>query len=129
MNESVKICAIGIVCAILCILVKNYKSDFVIPTRLTGILIIFAIVIAFLSPLLDYLKRVMGATLSSEYMEIIIKALGITYLVRISCEICRDCGENNIASGIEIAGKIEILILSLPLVERILSMSEELISW
>lgn len=129
MNESIKICAIGIVCAILCVLVKNYRSDFLIPTRLTAVSIIFTLIIIFLSPLLDYIKKLMGMTLSYEYMEIIIKALGITYLVKISCEICRDCGESNIASGIEIAGKIEIMILSLPLVEKILAMSEELIAW
>ena len=71
----------------------------------------------------------MGQTLKYEYLEIIIKALAIAYVTQISSELCRDCGEVGIATGIETVGKIEIIILSLPLINNIVAMSEELISW
>ena len=71
----------------------------------------------------------MGQTLPLEYMEIILKTLAIAYITQISSEMCRECGENSIAFGIETVGKIEIVILSLPLINSIISMSEELLSW
>lgn len=129
MTESLKICAIGIVFAIICVLVKTYRSEFAITTRLAGIIVIFGGIIFFLSPIVEYLKKLMGQALSLEYMEIILKTLAIAYMTQLSSELCRDCGENNIASGIEIAGKIEIIILSLPLIDKIISLSEELLSW
>ena len=127
--DTVKICAFGIMCAIICVLVKHYRSEFSIPAKLGSIILIFGIVVTMLSPVFTYLKDLMGNTLSSEYSAIIIKALGIGYLTQISSELCRESGEGTIATGIETVGKIELIILSFPLISKIISVSEELLSW
>ena len=127
--DSIKICAFGIMCAIICVLIRHYRNEFSMPAKLGSIILIFGIVIGMLSPIFTYLKELMGNTLSSEYSAIIIKAIGIGYLTQISSELCRECGEGTIATGIETVGKVEIIILSLPLINKIILMSEELISW
>lgn len=127
--DTVKICVFGIMCAIICVLVKHYRSEFSMPAKLGSIILIFGIVITMLSPVFTYLKEFMGNTLSSEYSAIIIKALGIGYLTQISSELCRESGEGTIATGIETVGKIELIILSFPLISKIISVSEELLSW
>ena len=129
MIESVKICAIGIACAILCVLIKNARSEFLIPSRLSAVIIIFSFVVILINPILDFLKNTMGSTLPIDHMKILAKALGIAYMTQISSELCRECGENNIAFGIESAGKIEIIILSLPLISQVIEMSREMVSW
>lgn len=127
--DTAKICAFGIMCAIVCVLIKHYRAEFSIPARLGSIVLIFSIVFLMLSPVISYLKELMGNTLSSEYSAILLKALGIAYLIQISSDICRESGETSIAAGIEIAGKIELIILSFPLISKIISVSEELLSW
>lgn len=127
--DTVKICVFGIMCAIICVLVKHYRSEFSMPAKLGSIILIFGIVITMLSPVFTYLKELMGNTLSSEYSAIIIKALGIGYLTQISSELCRESGEGTIATGIETVGKIELIVLSFPLISKIISVSEELLSW
>ena len=129
MNDSFKICEIGIVLAIICVLIKNYRAEFLIPTRLAALISIFGVVVILISPILQFLNGIMNLTLPVEYMEIMLKTLAIAYMTQISSELCRDCGENNIAFGIETVGKIEIVILSLPLINSIISMSKELLSW
>ena len=124
-----KICSIGIIIAIISILVKTYRQEFSIHTRLSGTLIIFGAVMLMLVPIFDYLERMVGQALPLEYMEILIKSLGVAYLTQICSDFCCDCGEKNIASAVDIAGKIEILILSLPLIEKIINMSEEVLQW
>ncbi len=71
----------------------------------------------------------MGASIPIEYMEIILKTLAIAYMTQISSEMCRECGESSIAFGVEAVGKIEIIILSLPMINNIISMSGELLQW
>ena len=71
----------------------------------------------------------MGQTLPLEYMQIILKTLAIAYMTQISGEMCRECGESSIAFGIETVGKIEIVVLSLPLINNIISMAGELLTW
>ena len=129
MTDTAKICALGIMCALICVLIKNYRAEFTIPSKLGSIVLIFGIVFTLLSPVAEYIKDIMGNTLSSEYSAIIMKALGIGYLTQISSELCRESGEGTIATGIETVGKIELIILSFPLISKIISVSEELLSW
>ena len=129
MSDSFKICAIGIVFAMVCVLIKNYRGEFLIPTRLASIIIIFGAVTFLVSPVIKFINSIMGQTISLEYMEIILKTLAIAYMTQISAEICRECGENSIAFGIETVGKIEIVILSIPVINNIISISRELLEW
>ncbi len=129
MSDSFKICAIGIVFAIICVLIKNYRGEFLIPVRLAAIVLIFGVVIVLISPVVKFLNSVMGQTLPLEYIEIILKTLAIAYITQISSEMCRESGESSIAFAIETVGKIEIVVLSLPLINNIISMSRELLEW
>ena len=54
------------------------------------------------------------------------KILGVGYVFGICAEICRDMGESGIASGVLVAGRVEILLISLPYVEKILDLTLEL---
>ena len=129
MSDSFKICAIGIIFAIVCVLIKNYRGEFLIPVRLAAIVLIFGVVVLLISPIVKFLNNIMGQTLPLEYIEIILKTLAIAYMTQISSEMCRESGESSIAFGIETVGKIEIVILSLPLINNLISMAGELLEW
>lgn len=129
MTESIKICAMGILFAVLCVLIKNIRSEFLIPTRLAGIIILFSFLLIIMNPVFAFLKSIMGENLPLDHMRILLKSFFIAYMTQISSELCRECGENNIAFGIESAGKIEIVILSLPLINKVIELSKELMSW
>lgn len=129
MSDSFKICLVGVAFAIVCVLVKNYRSEFLIPTRIASVIVILGIVVALLSPIIQFLNILMGQTLPLEYIEILLKTLAIAFMTQISSELCRECGENSIAFGIETVGKIEMVLLSLPLINTIISMSQELLLW
>ena len=129
MSDSFKICAIGIVFALICVLIKNHRGEFLIPTRLASIVVIFSVSIVLISPIIRFLNGIMGQTLPIEYMEIILKTLAIAYMTQISSELCKESGENSIAFCIETVGKIEIIILGLPLINNIISISKELLEW
>ena len=57
------------------------------------------------------------------YTQVLLKGLGITCITYISSEICRASGESNLTSDIELTGKIEILLLGLPLFQEILDLA------
>ena len=62
-----------------------------------------------------------------EYVQILFKALGICLITQIACDACRDLGETAVASKVEAAGKISVLLISLPLFEQILAVVGSLI--
>lgn len=61
------------------------------------------------------------AGVDSVYMGPVLKAIAIAYVTSFGAEICRDADENAMAVAVELAGKIVILVIALPVLEAILA--------
>ncbi|MBR4881689.1 MAG: hypothetical protein IKU19_07125 [Clostridia bacterium] len=62
-----------------------------------------------------------------EYFKVMLKGLGVGYLSSIGSDICRACGEGVLAGRIELAAKIEILVIAFPLVKSLIELSESIL--
>ncbi len=62
----------------------------------------------------------------ADYAAIMLKGLGVAVITRICSSVCRESGRGGIAEYVELAGRLEILLLCLPLMSRILSAASEL---
>ena len=60
-----------------------------------------------------------GAT-DGETWELLLKALGIAFVTETAASICRDSGEGTLAGWVELAGKLEILLLAFPLIRTVM---------
>ncbi len=67
-----------------------------------------------------------SANVNSMYIKTILKIIGIAYIAEFSAQISKDAGLGSMASKVELAGKILILALAVPiltaLVETIITM-------
>lgn len=106
---------IGLVAAVLSIILKQYKPEFgMYISLIAGIIILLAVITA-LRPVLDNINRLTQAVgMGGVYGEVLIKALAICYLTQLATDTCRDAGETAIAGKLEMAGKIAVIIISLP---------------
>ena len=62
------------------------------------------------------------ATIEQYYLDTILKIIGISYIIEISANLTRDSGLSSLASKIELAGKIFILLLALPIIQAVIEM-------
>lgn len=124
----VAIAGISVIAAILSVMMKRYHHEYsVIISICAGILILFEI-LANISPAVNQIHTLLdNAGISSEYAAILLKSLGICFLAQFAADSCRDAGESALASKVELAGKVSIVILSLPLFEKIASTAVGLI--
>ncbi len=127
-GQLLKICALAVICVAVGAVINQIKRELSFAVRCAGSILIFGMIVISLEPLLSELEAVRGLEGSAEYVEIMLKALGVSILTQICSGICRDCGENGISAGVEFAGKTEILILCLPLIKRILQYAAEILS-
>ena len=51
----------------------------------------------------------------SRYLVVVFKCLGICFLTQLGTDICRDSGENALASQLELAGRAAVLTAAIPL--------------
>jgi stage III sporulation protein AD len=60
------------------------------------------------------------AQVSSIYLNPVLKTIGVAYLTSFGVQISREAGEEAISGMIELAGKLVILLIALPLLQAIL---------
>lgn len=108
--------------------VKQWKTDFLPLLRLSLALLFAVAAVTTASPLVAYLAGLTHWDGVGGYAEILLKALGIAVLTQCCSELCRECGETAAATGVELTGKVEILLLCLPLINDLLSVAESLLT-
>ncbi|MEG0770796.1 MAG: SpoIIIAC/SpoIIIAD family protein [Clostridia bacterium] len=121
-GETVSIFIITIFIAILIIFIKQQREDIGISmTVITGVLIMLFL-IKYIQPILSFIMNLSGTTsFDNEYIMLLLKILGISFVVQFACDICKDCGETSLSTHLESAGKVVILAMSLPIFEKIIS--------
>lgn len=116
----VGIAGAALVAAILAVTLKRYNQEYaVIISIIAGVVILVEILLNVTPAVQQIAGLLSGVGLSQGYGLILFKALGICFLAQFAADSCRDAGESALASKVELAGKISILVLSLPLFEDI----------
>lgn len=115
--SMIQIGLLGMVGVIFALQLKSIKSEYSILICIALSLIIFFSVIGRLEELIHTIREVISFIgVDSDYIRIILKMLGITYIAEFSSSICKDAGYQTIASQIEIVAKLSILVMSLPII-------------
>ena len=126
--EILKIAALALCAVILIVLVKNYKPEFGVYTAIgCSVLILYFLVDSLkyaFSYMADLYERLDYAKI---YFPIIIKVLSIAYITEFTAQLCKDSGETSIASKVELAGKIVIFCVAIPVFISILNLVEQLL--
>lgn len=121
--DITKLAVIGIIGAILSVTVKDYRPELAGAVSIaTGVLILIG-VLECLGGVFSDMEAIISKTgIQYEYVKAVIKLIGISYIIKFASEICRDCGQNAIAAKIELAGKVSVLILTLPIINSFLEL-------
>lgn len=121
--EIFKIVGLGITATLLAIIVKQYKPEYGIHISIATGVLIFLLMISKLASILEVIHGLTDKlNMDAVYMKSIFKIIGIAYISEFGSEVCRDCGESSIASKIEFAGKILIMVLALPILLSVLNL-------
>ena len=124
-----KICGAAIISLIISAVLKN-RSSAVAPylTEITSILIISSIITA-LFPLISFVKGLMAdGAIKYDVFETLIKSAMIATVCQVVYDLCKENGENMLASAVELAGNAEIILLSLPLISGLLKDTFEMLN-
>ncbi len=110
------------------VIIKDKNKSISVFLSLSGICILLFIGIDYIKAISERLSSIVSAIPSSaEYIKLIIKALIITVITQLVSDICRDNGENALASTAEIVTKSAVIIMVMPLFEAVLSIVNGLI--
>lgn len=126
--DTIKLCAVGILVTVVSVVLQRWNPQFELPLKLSSAILFIGLVLSLAVPLVTYVSGLMHETAASSYATLVMRALGVAVLSETVGGICRECKETSVASYIEMAGRLEILILCLPLIEEILEHVKGLLS-
>lgn len=121
--EILQIVGLGLVATILIIVLKAQRPEIAIQVSIITGIVVFLLVVSKLTAvirLLDSYAR--KANIDMMYLTVLLKIIGIAYIAEFGAEVCKDAGESSIASKIEIAGKVIIVVLAVPIITSLLDL-------
>ncbi|NMB08304.1 MAG: stage III sporulation protein AD [Tissierellia bacterium] len=115
--EILKIVSIGVIATVLVVFLRqSNREDFAILISIATGLIIFSTILGKLKYVVEILNQlVKGTNIEFAYFSVILKIIGISYLVEFGAQISRDAGEESIANKIELGGRVIIMVLAMPI--------------
>ena len=124
--DTWKICGLALICVVAFSVVRQWGRDFEVPMKLCAAAVFLGLIVSLGAPLVTWLRQMMTAGAISEYTDLLLGALGIAFMTGICADLCRECREPTVASYVEMAGRLEILLLCIPLIKEILQTVGEL---
>lgn len=118
--------------ALLALSLKPFGGGLAQRTALTGGIIILAAAAGELGGIFARIRGLAGqASGLAEAAGLALRVTGIAYVAQTAADLCRDCGEEGLASKAELTGRLMMLSASLgqivKLVEKLISLAEELL--
>ena len=125
----VQITGVALLCAAVILCLKELRATLALPTRLAAVLLLFGAALALYVPVMERIRLLFSLSGAADYATPILRAAGIALICEIAVSFCRDLGENTVANGVLLFGKLEILVLCLPLVDDVLEIAKELLKF
>ena len=126
--EIFKIILIAFLGTIFYVILKETRKDIAMIVALATVVIIMAFGINYVAQVIELIKTLSDkAGLPDNFLSIILKIIGIAYIVEFAADICKDAGQAAISSKIQFAGKCIILTMGMTIIGNFVDVINKLI--
>ena len=116
-----QIIAVGILAAVIGITIKKQSPEIALLITITASVLIFLMVLPMLTEavhIVNYLGNL--AEGQAAYVNLALRVIGVAYMAELGASVCNDAGESAIAAKIDLAGRVIILVMAMPIIIDIL---------
>ena len=124
-----KMCGIAICGVALCTIFKNMKNEYSLFIRLGISTIIMLFSFSLFLPIITYIEEISRNTIAYSYIPLLIKIWGLSIIIQLTIDISKDAGEESIANKVALFGKLQILILTMPLISSLFKLCKDMLAW
>lgn len=113
----------SLVVTVLLLIIRKERPEMATPILIAASALILIGLMKNIAQILSVFESLASkAQINSGYFKLVVKIVGIAYLAGFGAQICKDAGESSMAAKIELAGKIFILSLGVPIMAGLLEM-------
>lgn len=119
---------IGVISCFLSVLLSQYKPEFALLIKLCAVAVISLMLIDYVGQLFSLTNELnVEAKINKEYIYLLVKAVVIAVCGKVVCDICTDCGNKAVATCIDLACRVSIMLLVFPMLKVLLQLTTDLI--
>lgn len=119
--EIFQVIGFALIAAFFLVILREQRPEIALPLSLAAGVIIFLLVLSKIGEILTVLSELaQRADLNRFYLATLLKIVGIAYIAEFGAQVCRDAGEEAVATRVEFAAKILVVFLALPIVVAVL---------
>lgn len=123
-----KLIGAAVIGVLLILVVRKSNPEQGFMLSIAAVCVLSFVAAAALSGVIGYLRELAeSAGFSGAMLETLLKVLGISIIIRITGELCRDAKEQGIAATLDIGGTILIVYVSLPLFTAVLDLLKSML--
>lgn len=129
MTEIIKIGILGVLGVMLAIQLKANKPEYGVYIGLAISILIFCYGMKQAQVVIrefEKIRNILGD--SRDYLSILLRVIGVTYICEFSAGICKDAGFGSVAEQIEILGKVSVLLAGIPILFSVINQIQSLMS-
>ena len=117
-----KIACIGIIGVFLSMTVREYKPEIGALTALSTAFLLILYTVPKLSGIIDGVNNLAKTgVIDSFYIKSTVKIIGIAYVTEFASELAKDANEVLLSKKLELAGKITIIAIMMPIITALIS--------
>lgn len=125
---TARLCGLCLMGVLLLLFLRQSKPDFAQLVTLTLCIMLGGVGIASLLPAVDFMQELPLNESTAQSLTVMLKSLGLAFVTQTTAEFCRDAGESAVASKVELIGRAEILLLCLPMLRELMSITAEVLT-
>lgn len=115
------IIGLALIAVTILVVLRQSRPEMALHLTLAVGIIIFLLLVGRIGHILEALQGLAGrAQINQFYLSTILRIIGIAYIAEFGAQICRDAGENTIASRVEFAAQIIIMVMALPIIAAVI---------
>ncbi|MEE1060213.1 MAG: stage III sporulation AC/AD family protein [Ruminococcus sp.] len=118
----ISICVLALVTAIIAVMIKQKNGEIALMLSISCGVIILVSLLSQVSQIISTVNSIVAVSdMNIEYIKILLKVIGVSFLTEFAVSVCKESGQQGIASNVLLSGKIMITAISLPLYSEILN--------
>lgn len=128
MDQIFPIAAVALIGSLSALFLRREVKELSLLLSIVTSVILLSLVTAGALEILSLLRQLAEtAEISDALLAPMLKVLGIEVVTNLVANICRDAGEGGVASAVELTGAICALYTSIPVIQAVLILIEELL--
>ena len=126
---AVELSGVALLSVMMILLLREWRPAMAVPLRLGVVLLLTVAAVGLFVPVVSRVRALLSFAPEGALTAPLLRAAGVALLTELTASFCRDLGENTVANGVLLFGKLEILVLSLPLLDDVLEIAKELLKF